>query len=214
MDSESISLGTETAPSEGGFMERARRRLKLRCLRCGKEYFSKPFVVMPRNDPPCPRKKCQVDAEVERRLADDERMRRVLDEQSPPGQIGDNPSVRAVDWTAEAVMRDYGLTDLRDRMGPGETAAPKLPPQQQRAADNFFNGAEVSRRFGNQRVAARARALGHMALANGGAAFKGTGARIDRIQAAQGAPGQPALVARPTEEPFMVRMTPRKTGDM
>ena len=49
-------------------------------------------------------------------------------------------SVRAADTTAAIVMQDYGMTDLRDNVREGESAAPKLPPAQQAAADNFFGG--------------------------------------------------------------------------
>ena len=71
---------------------------------------------------------------------ENDRLRAMLDEQRGPAHIGGNKMVAAVDQTAEIVMKDYGLTDLKDRVGPGETMAPKLPPQQQALADTMFNG--------------------------------------------------------------------------
>lgn len=44
----------------------------------------------------------------------------------------------AVDSTAEIIMQDYKMTDLRDDARMGETSTPKLAPKMQAAADNFF----------------------------------------------------------------------------
>ena len=54
--------------------------------------------------------------------------------------VGGSLAARAVDATAEIVMQDYQMTDLRSDVREGESAAPKLPPKQQEAADNFFGG--------------------------------------------------------------------------
>lgn len=56
----------------------------------------------------------------------------------PPAAVGMNNAVRAQDLTAEIVMSDYKMTDLRDARHEGDTMAPKLDPERQRAADNFF----------------------------------------------------------------------------
>lgn len=48
---------------------------------------------------------------------------------------------KAIDKTAEIVMGNYGMTDLRDNVRVGETMAPKLSPHLQAGADNFFGGA-------------------------------------------------------------------------
>jgi hypothetical protein len=58
--------------------------------------------------------------------------------QKAPAAVGANLQVKAIDQTAKMVMQDYGMTDLRSDVRVGETAAPKLPPRQQVAADNFF----------------------------------------------------------------------------
>ena len=48
---------------------------------------------------------------------------------------------KAVDTTANIVMEDYKLTDLKDNVRAGETMAPKLAPVLQEKADNMFGGA-------------------------------------------------------------------------
>lgn len=55
-----------------------------------------------------------------------------------PGIVGHNNAVRAIDQTAEIVMRDYGLTNLKDTVREGDIMAPRLPPEQQKKVDNFF----------------------------------------------------------------------------
>lgn len=55
-----------------------------------------------------------------------------------PGLIGNNVTVKAIDMTAEIVMRDHNLTNLRDDVRQGETMAPRLAPAMQQAADNMF----------------------------------------------------------------------------
>lgn len=55
-----------------------------------------------------------------------------------PG-IGGSPMVKAMDMTANTVMREYGLTDLKSDGRQGATMAPSLPPPQQAAADGMFD---------------------------------------------------------------------------
>ncbi len=49
--------------------------------------------------------------------------------------------IKALDIVADGAMKSYGMTDLNlnSSQRPGDTCAPKLPPQQQQMADNFFN---------------------------------------------------------------------------
>lgn len=47
---------------------------------------------------------------------------------------------KCVDKTADIVMSDYGMTNLKDNVRLGETMAPKLTPKLQSAADNMFAG--------------------------------------------------------------------------
>ena len=62
----------------------------------------------------------------------------MLAEQRTPAVVGANNTVKAVDATAEMVMADYNLTDLRDNIREGESMAPKLPAAAQAAADSYF----------------------------------------------------------------------------
>ena len=59
---------------------------------------------------------------------------------------GGSLRVRAIDTTAQIVMEDYGMSDLKDRVYEGETAAPKLPPKLQTMADNMFARPKSPRR--------------------------------------------------------------------
>jgi hypothetical protein len=55
-----------------------------------------------------------------------------------PGIVGANSMVKAIDQTAEIVMQDYKLSNLKDNVRPGEAMAPRLPQEQQKKADEFF----------------------------------------------------------------------------
>lgn len=209
MTDEPENLGAEAAEPEEGFMKPARRRLVLRCLRCGEVYKSKPFVVMPKTDPLCPRRECVIEREVEERLQKDERFQKMLAEERAPGHIGANNVVKAVDFTAETTMQSYGLTNLNSSMREGDIAAPKLPPHQQSRADAMFS---APRQTAGARTAfaRKAALLANQALVGGGAAFRGSGPRIDRIQAAAARPGEsPFVVRADPAHPNMVTMRPK-----
>jgi hypothetical protein len=62
-----------------------------------------------------------------------------------PATIGEKLHVKAVDETYNIVSQDYGLTDMRDDVRQGESATPKLPPAQQKMADNYFGGPKQNR---------------------------------------------------------------------
>lgn len=47
---------------------------------------------------------------------------------------------KAVDVTANIVMEDYKMGDIKDDVRPGETMAKNLEPRLQKSADNFFSG--------------------------------------------------------------------------
>ena len=102
--------------------------VKLRCRVCSHRY-KRILNSADEPDPPCPR--C---LKAERTRGMD------FDRNRAPAAIGQNVQVRAIDETAKVTMEMYGMTDLRSDVRPGETAAPKLPPKQQEAADNFFVG--------------------------------------------------------------------------
>lgn len=57
----------------------------------------------------------------------------------PQISIGGSVQGKAIDSTANIIMQDYKMTDLRDDARPGESSAPPLPPKQQAMADNFFS---------------------------------------------------------------------------
>ena len=151
-------LGYE-AEEQSGYMKPHKYRLQLRCLRCGNEYHRVVSSLNAKN-PPCPRRACKeaaIEEEVAKRVANE---RAIIENRQMPGIIGDKPMVKAVDKTAEIVMEDHKLTDLKDNIRMGESMAPKLPPAQQQAADNFFSAGK-SMAGGNRRMTA----LGKRALA-------------------------------------------------
>lgn len=57
----------------------------------------------------------------------------------PTGSITKN---KCVDKTADIVMTDYGMTNLKDNVRVGESMAPKLAPRLQELANNMFSGAK------------------------------------------------------------------------
>jgi hypothetical protein len=134
--SDTSYVGSETLPPDQ-YLGPRRFRIVCVCHECGEEYSwitTKPGG----KDRPCPVKACKeavLEREVERRA---ENLAKMLLEQRAPGHIGDNAQVRAIDKTAEIVMQDHGMTDLKDNIRTGEAMAPKLPPAMQAASDNFF----------------------------------------------------------------------------
>lgn len=127
-------------------------------------------------DPPCP--KCEKERTKATKVVREDAAEQAqpalphlgLDLQSgtAPGIVGANTQVKAIDMTAEIVMKDYGMTDLKSNIRAGEAMAPKLAAPAQRAADNFFNpGASA----GNKRQAIAMKRLGAKAIAG---AFRNT----------------------------------------
>jgi len=119
-----------------------RFQLKLRCTDCGTRYKRVVEVADDQNvsdvpDPPCPT--CS----------------KVHKTKVPAFKFGTGKApavggslvVKAVDTTAQIVMEDHGMTDLRSDVREGESMAPKLPPRQQAMADNFFARPKNQRRM-------------------------------------------------------------------
>lgn len=154
----------ETLPADT-FMGPKRFRITCRCLRCNRAY-SYTTARISDDDRPCPRRACKqaaMDEEIERRARN---MAAIIDSQRPPGHIGESITVKAIDATAEVVMSDYKLTDLKDNIRHGEAMAPKLPPDQQKLADGFFGGAAMKERTGgNAKRQREITMLGKRALA-------------------------------------------------
>jgi hypothetical protein len=153
--------GRDTLPPDG-YLQPKRFKITCRCLRCG-ELYSWVTKKITDDDRPCPKKKCKAAAleeQIEREVANRTKM---FEEQRAPGVIGDKPIVKAIDTTANIVMEDHHLTDLKDNIREGEPMAPKLPPQQQRAADEFFSGKAVMEQAGVQNR--QAQLMGRRAIA-------------------------------------------------
>lgn len=118
-------------------------KVTLRCIPCGHKYTR----VLPSEDapdPPCPA--CQKREKV-----------RGMDFTSnrAPAVIGMSNSVKAIDQTAEIVMQDHGLTDLKSDVREGETSAPPLAPKLQAMADGFFAGGGKRKLIPNAGLIAR-----------------------------------------------------------
>ena len=147
MSEETHDVGMEEMEPDG-YLQPKRYRITCRCGRCGHEYSRITTRVTEKN-PPCPRKKCKEAALKERIQIEAENLAQILAEQRAPAQIGDKVVVKAIDQTAEIVMKDYGMTNLKDNIRHGENMAPKLDnPKMQAAADNFFGGDAAAKRAG------------------------------------------------------------------
>lgn len=132
-------LGYDVERDQEAFMPQRRYRIRYRCDKCGHEW-SRTYKCIPAKDPACPNKSCAEQSEIEELRRQVANLTRMLESGTPPAQIGRNVKTKAVDATADIVMSDYKLTDLKDSIRPGESMAPKLPPAQQAAADNYFGG--------------------------------------------------------------------------
>lgn len=115
------------------------KRITFQCPICT-HMWVRTYKAEPKNDPACPNKHCadtRALADLQQQVAN---LTAMIESGRAPAHIGDNPRVKAVDSTAEIVMADNRMTDLKDNIRQGETMAPKLPPVMQSAADNFFSG--------------------------------------------------------------------------
>jgi hypothetical protein len=132
-------------------------QLSLKCQDCGHKYRR----IVPSEDapdPPCP--KCAVMPKAPIGLD-------VTAGRAPA--IGGNATVRAMDYTMEAVAQDYGFTDLKTDGRQGATMAPPLPKEQQAAADAMFNPTLRQEQLAkaNPVVAAKMRQIAATAMAGG-----------------------------------------------
>lgn len=137
-------------------------KVGFRCDRCGHEWW-RVYKAVPADNPPCPKKACvaaALEEEVERRARN---LAQMFEEQKAPGHIGASETVKAVDATAEIVMRDHNLTNLNDNLRMGDTMAPKLRPDMQRHADDFF-GAGQRAQAKNTVLQKKLKAMGQRAI--------------------------------------------------
>lgn len=165
-------------------------QLVLRCKNWRCDHHRKPFKrtvhaesqedLKSISDPPCP--KCS----KKPKLLDTQQMpmspipltpmEEWLEQGKSPSLTGRNNSIKAVDMAATIAMEDYGLTNLKDRVGPGESMAPSLPPTQQKMADNFFSPG-TNPAF-NKKRQAQATRLGQRAMAG---AFRSTALDVKSV---------------------------------
>ena len=136
-------LGHTVIPSDT-FLEPTKYKIRYQCDLCGHNY-SRTYKVIPKNDPACPSKSCQTKQQLVAMQKEMANLKRMVEAGAAPAQTGGNVRVHAVDETAKIVMEDYQMSDLRDGIRPGESVAPKLPPQQQAAADNYFGNKGLQR---------------------------------------------------------------------
>jgi hypothetical protein len=178
-------LGSEVMDAEGPFEPRM-YRITCECQRCGRE-FSWTAKTPGGKDRPCPRKACKTMARKEQVQREAENLAKIILEQRAPGHIGDKVIVKAIDQTAEVVMKDYGMTDLKDNIRAGESMAPKLPPAQQQAADNMFSPRKAMEGRGGMN-SRQAELLGRRAIAG---AYRGMA--LNPASVVPGKAGEPAL---------------------
>ena len=108
-----------------------RFQVTLRCTACGHKYkrvlkAESELELQFMSDPPCP-----ICTHVHKTIGMD------VGGGKAPGVVG-SLHAKAIDATAQIVMEDHNMTDLRDNVHMGESAAPKLPPRLQAQADNMF----------------------------------------------------------------------------
>jgi hypothetical protein len=119
------------------------KRVTFECEKCG-HVWTRTYRAEPKKDPPCPSKRCSDKAQIADLKQQMANLKAMLESGQAPAQIGANIRVQAIDKTAEIVMHDNKLTDLKDNIRMGETMAPKLPPVMQRQADNLFTAAAAN----------------------------------------------------------------------
>jgi hypothetical protein len=180
-------MGSEVVAPDG-YLQPRRYKITAHCHRCDKEFHwiaSRPGG----KDRACPRKACKEAIFREAVQKEAFNLAKMLDEQRPPGHIGDKLVVKAIDATAEIVMEDHHLTDLKDNIRQGETMAPPLPDGKQALADNFFSGNALARAGIPSRQAAL---LGRRAIAG---AFRSTAINPAHVLGAK--PGERAPIQTP-----------------
>lgn len=141
MSEETQYLSHSSVPAEG-YLEKDWYRVKCRCLRCGHVY-SRDYKHVPKVDPPCPKKACKAAIAVEQKAKETAHVEAMIETGQTPGHIGENVRVKAIDQTAEIVMQDYGMTDLKDNTRQGDNMVPALTPRQREMSKNFWGGSRM-----------------------------------------------------------------------
>ena len=104
-------LGSEVMPPDG-YLQPRRYKITAHCHRCGTD-FSWITTKMGGKDRPCPKRACKAAIFQEAVQREAFNLAKMLEEQRPPGHIGENIQVKAIDATAEIVMEDHHLTASR-----------------------------------------------------------------------------------------------------
>lgn len=130
-------LSSEVKQADAPFEPR-KYRVSYRCRECGHAWKGPWRKAPAKVDPPCPNILCAEIRVGRQAQLENQRLRIMLEEQRSPAQIGANNTIKAVDFTAQTVMENYGMTDLKDNIREGESMAPKLPAAAQAAADGYF----------------------------------------------------------------------------
>jgi predicted nucleic acid-binding Zn-ribbon protein len=144
MTSDTKYLGYTEVEGDG-YMEASKYRVKCRCLRCGHVY-SRVVKRLTDPDPPCPKKVCKESVIQERISREAANMQRIIDTGETPARVGENNRVKAFDMTAEIVMQDYKMGDMKDTRYAGDNSAPSLTQRQQKMSENFWGGKKMSDR--------------------------------------------------------------------
>lgn len=118
-----------------------------RCSDC-KNTFEKITKAFPRKEPNCPT--CKKNSRVNSKgcvsdkthnINAESKVRDIIESRHAPS-LGKSNFTKAMDATAEIVMKDYGLTDLQDNLRAGDSMAPKLRPDLERQVDEVFKPAK------------------------------------------------------------------------
>src|SRR5579863_2292425 len=110
--------------------------LTMRCTKCGLKWKQRSKTQHPKRSR-CPNAEC---GKINREIG--------FDPTGTAPAIGGSIMTRAIDKTAQIVMEDHKLSDLRDNVREGDIMAPKLPAAQQQMADSLFNPAANPRLSG------------------------------------------------------------------
>lgn len=133
-------------PVQGdGYLEPDRYRVKCKCLRCGHVY-SRVYKAVPKVDPPCPKKVCKEAIATAQTKKQKRHVKKMIETGETPGHIGNNLQVKAIDMTAEIVMEDHKMTDLKTNTRQGDTMVHGLTPRQREMSKDFWGGRKMSDR--------------------------------------------------------------------
>lgn len=118
-----------------------RFQVTIRCTQCNHKYkrvmkAENEAELQFMSDPPCP-----ICTHVHKAIGMD------IASGKAPGVVG-SLQAKAIDNTAQIVMEDYKMTDLRDDVRVGESSAPKIAPRLQQMADNMFSRPKSVRALG------------------------------------------------------------------